>query len=282
MIIPKLAIRNLLGAGLRTWLNVTVLSFAFVAIIFSQGFNSGILEQASRAMIDSEIAGGQYWQANYDPYDPFTLEDAHAQIPAELKELLNTGQAAAILISQGTIYPEGRIIPVLLKGIDPPQKVLNIPSRFLAPKQDDIPALIGSRMAMSANLRIGDVVTVRWRDANGIFDARDATIVQIMNTSVPTIDNGQIWLPLQTFQKMAGMPNEATLIVVEKNFVSPPQVSGWDFKNLNFLLKDLHELIRTRTIARSIFYAILLFLAMIAIFDTQVLAVFRRRKEIGT
>jgi len=33
----KLALRNLLGARLRTWLNVIVLSFAFVAIIGLQG-----------------------------------------------------------------------------------------------------------------------------------------------------------------------------------------------------------------------------------------------------
>ena len=37
----KLAFRNLVGAGLRTWLNVIVLAFAFILIVFYHGLNSG-------------------------------------------------------------------------------------------------------------------------------------------------------------------------------------------------------------------------------------------------
>ena len=37
----QLAYRNLMGAGLRTWLNVGVLSFAFVLIIFYNGILDG-------------------------------------------------------------------------------------------------------------------------------------------------------------------------------------------------------------------------------------------------
>ncbi|MCK7489841.1 MAG: hypothetical protein MZU79_06145 [Anaerotruncus sp.] len=47
MTILKLALKNLLGAGLRTWLNVFVLSLSFVLIIFSQGLLEGH-EQAGR------------------------------------------------------------------------------------------------------------------------------------------------------------------------------------------------------------------------------------------
>jgi hypothetical protein len=45
MIIPKLALRNLLGAGLRTWLNVVVLSLSFVLIIWLQGLYKGMGDQ---------------------------------------------------------------------------------------------------------------------------------------------------------------------------------------------------------------------------------------------
>ena len=49
MIIPKLAFRNILGAGLKTWLNAFVLSFSFVLIICSQGLLEGMDEQAADA-----------------------------------------------------------------------------------------------------------------------------------------------------------------------------------------------------------------------------------------
>lgn len=278
----RLAIRNLLGAGLRTWLNVTVLSLAFVAIIFSQGFNRGMLEQVSHAMIESEIAGGQYWHPAYDPYDPFSLEDAHGLLPPTLQQLVAEDKATPILIVQASIYPAGRFVPVLLKGIDPAQRILNLPVAELGENAATLPALIGTRMARSTGLRIGDVVTVRWRDAHGTFDARDVVIAQIMNTSVPTIDSGQLWLPLPSLQAMAGMSGEATLVVVGEKVKELPPVEGWRFRDVDFLLKDLRDLMRSRFIARAIFYVILLFLALIAIFDTQVLSIFRRRKEIGT
>ena len=73
MIIPKLAMRNILGAGLRTWLDVFVLSFAFVAIIWTQGLYVGMGEQIVHAMVEAEIGGGQYWHKHYDPYDPLSL-----------------------------------------------------------------------------------------------------------------------------------------------------------------------------------------------------------------
>ena len=47
MVTFKLALRNLLGAGLRTWLNVIVLSMSYVLIIMSQGIIRGWDKQAT-------------------------------------------------------------------------------------------------------------------------------------------------------------------------------------------------------------------------------------------
>ena len=282
MLIPKLALRNLLGAGLRTWLNVVVLSFAFIAIITAQGLLEGMNEQAAQAMKDTQYGSGQYWQTKYDPYDPLTLQDAHAVVPEQLNSLIKEGKATALLIIQGTIYPDGRIRPVLIKGIDPGQKILTLPSEYLIDNNGEIPALIGTRMAGSTGLKVGDYVTLQWRDANGTFDAKDIRIAQVMKTTVQSIDVGQIWIPLNTLQEMAGMPNEATLVTLGKDVRFDAETEGWLFKDLNFLLKDIRELIESKTLGSMIVYVILLFLAMLAIFDTQVLSIFRRRKEMGT
>jgi ABC-type lipoprotein release transport system permease subunit len=282
MIIPKLALRNTLGAGMRTWLNVVVLSFSFVAIIWLQGIYNGMGEQASRDMIDAECGGGQYWHQNYDPYDPLSLQDAHARIPDLLKERIDSGQAASVLVTQGTIYPDGRIVPVLLKGIDPKQSILTLPSHVLDHEGEEIPALIGNRMAENAGLKAGDTVTVRWRDSGGTFDARDALIVHVMSTNVQTIDRGQLWIPLERMQTLTRMENEASYIVLAKNTLETPEISGWNFKNQDVLLEDVKALVQSKSVGASIFYVVLLLLAMLAIFNTQVLSIFRRRKEMGT
>jgi putative ABC transport system permease protein len=282
MVIPKLALRNLLGAGLRTWLNVVVLSFSFVAIIWTQGLYQGMSDQIEQSTVDVEYGGGQYWYKGYDPYDPLSIQEAHGKIPAALHSLLVKNEATHILIRQGTIYPNGRISPILLKGIDRKQNILSIPSHILQVDDDFIPALIGSRMAMNNGLKTGDLVTVQWRDVHGTFDARDARIVEIMKTNVQDIDNGQMWIPLDLLQKMSAIPNEATLVVLKKSVSPPQEITDWTFKSLDYLLQDVRALVRQKTIGASILYFVLLLLAMLAIFDTQVLSIFRRRKEMGT
>jgi ABC-type antimicrobial peptide transport system permease subunit len=57
---------------------------------------------------------------------------------------------------------------------------------------------------------------------------------------------------------------------------------GWVFRDQNYLLSDLINMIKTKKAGSSIYYVILMFMAMLAIFNTQTLSIFRRRKEMGT
>ena len=282
MLSLKLAWRNLIGAGLRTWLNVIVLSISFVVIIWHRGMLDGWHEQARRDTIDWEIGGGQFWQKNYDPYDPFTLVDSHESLPAEWQEQIAANTLTPILISQATIYPEGRMQSVLLKGIGPGQTILKLPTENLAEISHEIPVMIGTRMAESAKLNIGDVVTIRWRDINETFDAAEAKIVGLFRTNVPKIDNGQLWLPLERLRQMMQMPGEATIVVASPEKVKYADLTGWTFRDQKYLLSDIDQTIAQKKIGGSIIYVILLLLAMLAIFDTQVLSIFRRQREIGT
>jgi len=282
MLSIKLAFRNLIGAGLRTWLNVIVLSFSFVIIIWNKGLLNGWNEQAKRDMIDWQIGGGQYWQKDYDPYDMFTINESHSVIPDRISDDIQNGLLIPILINTATIYPEGRMQNVLLKGILPEQKILKLPTDKLQKNSDEISILIGSRMAESNKLQVGDYFTIRWRDANGTFDAADAKVVDIFHTNVPIVDQGKIWLPLEQLQKMLRTPNEATMLITENNSVEKEEISGWVFKGHDYLLKEMDDLIKMKSVGGSIFYGILLALALLAIFDTQILSIFRRQKEIGT
>ncbi len=282
MLSIKLAYRNLIGAGLRTWLNVFVLSFSFVIIIWHRGVLDGWNQQAKVDTINWEIGGGTYWHEKYDPYDPFTLEESHDIIPAQLEKQINQRNLEPILISQATIYPEGHMLSILLKGINPDQKLLALPTTRLDTLIEEIPAIIGSRMSKNTRLKTGDYVTVRWRDGNGVFDAAEIQIVGVFKNNVPSVDNGQIWLPLNRLREMMQTPGEATIIVASKEISKPILADNWNFKDQVYLLSDLTEMIRSKSIGGSIMYVILLLLAMLAIFDTQVLSIFRRQREIGT
>ncbi len=281
MMILRLAIKNILGAGIRSWLNAAVISLALVTVIWNQSLLVGMDDQASRAMVDAEMGGGQYWQELYDPFDPLSYEDAHSALPPELLALVEREKATPVLVSLGTIYPQGRMRTVSLKGIDPGQNLLSIPSAVLREEEDILPVLIGARMAKATGLQTGDIVALRWREPGGAFNATDAQVVHIMSTTVQSIDSGQIWVPLERLRSMLRLGDEASVVVLGKEVSPPGDVAGWSFKDLDFLLRDIKNLMKSKSIGRTVFFTILMCLGMLAIFDTQVLAIFRRRREMG-
>lgn len=283
MLTLKLAVRNLLGGGMKTWLRVAVLSLAFITIVAMQGLYQGMNDQATEASVSVELGGGQYWHQQYDPLDQLGLPDAHGPLPDALGTLVASGAATPILVVQGFLYAGGNLLPILMKGIEPAQRVLSIPSSVLADTSGSPPpVLIGSRMARDTGLKVGDTATIRWRDARGTFDATEVRVAHIMSTTVMTIDSGQMWLPLEALRKMARMDGEATLVVLGRETTASAVSGEWAHKDLDFLLSDLRAMVRTKRVGGSIAYIILLFLAMLAILDTQILSIFHRRKEIGT
>lgn len=281
MVAIKLAFRNLFGAGLRTWLNVIVLSFAFVVIVFYNGMLDGWNKQAYNDTKDWEVGNGQIWHFSYDPYDPYCLQDAHAPVSNKISTLINTQQVTPVLITQATIFPQGRMQNVLLKGIDLTQTIVKIPSVSLKTSENIIPAIIGKRMASSSKLKKGDNVLIRWRDKNGTFDAKEIQIADIFSANVPSIDNNQIWISLSDLQQMTGLTNEATLFITNEKYIGG-NIDNWVFKDLKFLLKNIEDIIKSKKTSSSIIYGLLLAIALLAIFDTQILSIFRRQKEIGT
>ena len=278
----KLAFKNLIGAGLRTWLNVIVLSFSFVLIIAARGILVGWDRQAKNDMTDWEIGAGQYWNEAYDPYDAFTLNDAHAPIPDVFADEISSGEMVPVLITQGTIYPEGRMQSIQIKGIPPEQTLLELPTSKLDTATGATPAIIGSSMARNNKLEVGDYVTIRWRDVNGTFDATDIYIAAVFTTNVPTVDAAQVWIPMDELQTMTLMPGEATTLTFGDGDRERSDVPGWTLKTYQALVQDIEDMIKTKSVGQSIFYTILMLLALLAIFDTQVLSIFRRQKEIGT
>ncbi len=279
----KIAIKNLLGAKLRTWLNVFVTSLSFFMIILFSAMYDGMREHAKQVTINTEIAGGSYWHPKYDPLDPMTFEDAHSVPPIAIKGLVNQGKAFPVLVSQASIYPNGRIMPVIMKGIIPEQNIVNMPTKMLAGHDKiSIPVLIGRSMAKDAKLEMGDTFTIRWLDANRTYDADEGTVVHIMDTENFKLDMGHIWVPLHKAQEMLDMKKEATYVTYTKGLPIVENKGDWIPRDVTYLIRDMEALIEADEPNAAIFYIILLCFAGMGIFNAQVLSIFRRGKEIGT
>ena len=278
----KIAIKNLLGAKLRTWLNVFVTSISFFMIIFLTGMYDGMREHARQVSIDTEIAGGAYWHPQYDPMDPMTFEDAHSIPSGEIWNLIERDQAFPVLVSQATIYPGGRMIPVVMKGITPSQKIINLPTESLSTLDESIiPVLIGRGMANYAKLNVGDSFTIRWLDINRTYDADEGVVVHIMEIENFKVDMGQIWVPIDRAQAMLAMESQATYVTFAEE-LSLVDSGDWILRDVQYLIQDIEAAIKADRPGILILFTVLLALAAMGIFNAQVLSIFRRRREIGT
>ena len=279
----KIALKNLLGARLRTFLNVLVTAFSFFLILFMSAMYDGMLQHAKQVTMDTEIAGGAYWHPEYDPLDPLTFEDAHSVPPAAVQALVGEKKAFPVLVSQASIYPGGRIMPAIMKGIPPGQNIVNMPTDALSGHEEiSLPVLIGKGMASDTKLEVGDVFTIRWLDADRTYDANEGTVVHIMDTENFKLDMGHIWIPLNKAQAMLAMEGEATYVTYEKG-VSPVQNKGdWIPRDINYLVQDMEAIIEADKPGAQVMYMVLLALAAMGIFNAQVLSIFRRGREIGT
>ena len=278
----KIAIKNLLGARLRTFLNVFVTSISFFMIIFLTGMYDGIRQYAKQVIIETEIAGGAYWHPKYDPMDPMLFEEAHSVLPEDIHELVVENKAVPVIVSQVSIYPNGRIMPVIMKGISPEQNIVNIPTKVLNTKEVTIPVLIGKGMAENAKIELGDSFTIRWLDSDQTYDANEGTVVHIMDTENFKLDIGHIWIPIEKAQEMLAMKNEATYIAYAKGEKRVENPGTWIHRDVDYLIRDIEAAIKADEPGMRIMFAILLTLAAMGIFNAQVLSIFRRGKEIGT
>ena len=288
----KIAIKNLIGARLRTFLNVFVTSISFFVILFISGMYDGMRQYAKQTTIDTEIAGGSYWHPNYDPLDPMSFEESHSPIPDNVKNLIDSKEAFQILVSQASIYPNGRMMPVIMKGIPPEQSIINMegnntdkvnPTKMLANQDEiEIPVLIGSGMAEKAQLKEGDTFTIRWLDSEKTYDAMEGTVVHIMNTENFKLDIGTIWIPIKTAQSMLEMEDEATYVTYNKNIEQLKNSGDWLHRDVNYLISDIEAAIEADKPGNQILFMILLSLTAMGIFNAQVLSIFRRGREIGT
>ncbi|MDZ4121375.1 MAG: hypothetical protein U1C33_03075, partial [Candidatus Cloacimonadaceae bacterium] len=193
--ILKLALRNIIGNGWRSLINMIIIAIVMIGMIWMQAMYHSWIRLAETEAREWEIGSGQLHHKDYDRYDAFSWDKSFATLPDELLAHVESSDAIPVLLSPAVIYPQGRMTPTLIKGIPTDQSLLKIPTSKLLDSSDYyIPAIIGTAMAKNNRLQEGDILTMRLKDIHGSYNALDLKIVEIMNTPVPTTDAGQIWI----------------------------------------------------------------------------------------
>ena len=277
-----IAKKNFFRQGLRASLNVFVTAFSIIALIFMLSLLNGFQAQATRNVVTTDVGGGHYIAPGFDILSPTEWEDHTVKIPKPLLQL-DDKDKAEVLIQQGQLYPNRRLYPVQIRGISMNQSLLKLPldNLFNFQKQIDdlIPAVIGGKMAKKTHLNKGDILTLKWRDKSGAVDAKDILIVDVGDMLNPRVDDGVVWLRLDHLRSLTDRAEEVSWVAV-RNYVGP--ILGFDYQSVELLMADLLSLWRQDRINSKILWAILMVLVCISVFNTQILNIFKRQKEIGT
>jgi ABC-type lipoprotein release transport system permease subunit len=280
--IINIAWKNFSRQGIRAVLNVMVTALAMIAVVFNISLYNGFQAQTTRNMIRTDVAGGHYRAPGFDILSPIEWEDYSQKVPKGLKNL-PPSQKAEALVQQGQLFPNRRLYPVQLRGIDIHQTLLDLPldglKSYGEKVEDIIPAVLGIKMAQKAHLKKGDTAVLKWRDKYGVVDARDLLVVDVVTMVNSRVDEGVLWLRLDHLRDMTQRPDEVSWVAVQE---FQGQVRGMEFQTVEELIFDILNLIENDRKYAKIFWVILIFLAGIGVFNTQILNVFKRQKEIGT
>jgi len=274
--ILDMAFKNLIRQGMRSLLNVLVTALIIIAIIFALSLLNGFQAQALRNMSTTDVAGGHYRVPGFDILTPTEWEDFTLPIPQALARL-PLSEKAEVLVQQGQLFPNRRLFPVQLRGINLDQSLLDLPLHTLKNERveigETIPVVLGKQMAKKAHLTVGDTVVLKWRDKLGAVDALDVRVMDVAPMINPRVDEGVVWMRLDHLRQMTQRAGEVTWVAVQQP-VGP--VAGFEFLTVENLMADLLTLLKHDRRNTRILWFFLIALAGISVFNTQMLNVFKR------
>ena len=278
----QMALKNFLRQGMRALLNVLVTALTMVAVVFNISLYNGFLDQAIRNMVSTDVAGGHYRTPEFDLLSPTEWEDQTFKPPGILSSLPPSDKAEVLLL-QGQIFPNRRLFPVQLRGMEMQQTLLDLPfdrlREWQSPVEDILPIIIGKQMAAKSHLKMGDYIVMRWRDRFGAVDSLDAQVVDVVPMINVRLDEGVVWMRLDHLRKITHREQEVSWVAV-KQFQGA--IANTEFQPPEILLKDILDMIKNDRRFAVIIWIILIFLAGISVFNTQYLNIFKRQREIGT
>jgi putative ABC transport system permease protein len=158
----------------------------------------------------------------------------------------------------------------------------------------DVEALIGSGLAKSMNVKVGDGLTLLAVTTDGALNGVDVQIVGIVKTGYAEMDARYLRIPLASAQRLLQCDRVTNLVVGLDKTENTDQVAAWLTPRLNGLpqqmaLRKWVDLATYYKQVRTMFDGIFLFLGLIVFFmvlmasvNTLLMAMFERTREIGT
>ncbi|NLY90206.1 MAG: ABC transporter permease [Firmicutes bacterium] len=307
--IAKIAFKNLFRSKLRTLVSIAAIAFGVMIIVFARGIVLGMIETIYDDHIQFnsghiKIVTEEYQKRerlltlNY-PVDGFTGEGVGGMM-AELEKIEGVEMVIPRLKFGAMVSTEDELVALSGWGVNPGLELAFtdlendlVEGRMVRPGEREV--VMGTALLEKINRQVGDKVTIVYNTAFGSLKGSTFTIVGRIESTLKLLNETVVYLPLDQAQALLEMEEQATeLLLVTTNLKTVPRVlpavrgllakAGAGDRYLVLSYRETSDLIPLMDLSRIIFnyiYLLIVLLSCIVVFNTMVMIIRERTKEIG-
>lgn len=300
MLIWKLALRNLLRNGRRTFLTVMLIACSVAALIFTDGFMIGMTQNMVKSATrlfpgDGQIHHPQYL-ASMDAQYGFELSDTLKL----LRENKSIDTATARALSPAMISSSANVLPAQVVGIMPKaesqvSKITEsiVSGNYLDDTNQKRNILIGHKLADKLEVSLGDRIVLSLPSLmDGDVQQDLFRVSGIFKFNSQSMDKALVFLPLPVVQTLLG--KEDFVHEVAFNFYDPKMASD---ESLNLwaqfndedkqaqswrqLIPELASMLAMTDYSLVIIGIILFIIAALGVINAMFMSIYERIWELG-
>lgn len=295
----RLAWRNVWRQRRRTFIIAAAMGVIMALLILYDGLIGGF-EQAIYGNAIQLLGGniqvhapGYNQKMGRKPLLPLADPDAVVRAAKEHPDVV---AAARRIVTSGIVTNRRGAFAVSIVGVEPEQEARFSPvaqnittGRYLGPEAMDY-AVIGQGLATAMGVQVGDKITMVGRATHEQTRQRTLTVIGIYDVGVPSVEKGTIYVSLAEAQSLFGLSGQVTEVVISLRYIGQEpgvvrhlqsRVPGYAVDTWVSSFPELKQTMDMKTGVMGVFGVIMLCVAAIGIFNSQMMAVFERTREIG-
>ncbi len=294
----KFTAKNLFRRKRRTVLTALAIAVGIMYFIIFDSMLSGADRDAINNLINFETGHLEISSISSDmrPELDELIPDGK-RLAGEIKKIPEVEAATSRLVFPASVIAGFEELPVLGIGTDleTDEKVFLVSEhvtdgRWLIPGEEGV--VVGKRIADLLELELGDVITIRTQTVGMVFQALDLSVVGIVSTPHPGVNQTHVYLPLDVAQEALGAGQGATTIILRTESEQAigavsDFIQNLDTWNPSWTLKPWYEATSFLAIGTGkrafggVLMGLVLIIATIGVVNSILLSTLERVREIG-
>lgn len=299
LVIARISWRSIWRNRRRTWITVSAITFGLtLAIIFislGDGAYKQLIDEACR------LQGGHLTLEHRDYRDAPSIDlvvSGVAQVRSKLEALDNVKSTKILVVGQGVVKSASGAVGVAIMGVDPTIEAATSPlahkitnGKYLQ-EGDRNKVVIGTKLAKNLNLETGKKLVITTSNASGELVEELCRVKGTFELGSDEIDMYTIQIPIEFSRVLFGLdvdeatqigvmlqdPEKRTIAVEAAKSFAPNSIASRTWEEI---MPALAGYIRVDRGGNLIFQGVIIFLSLFTIFNTILMSVLERTRELA-